>query len=67
MILGTTIQNKLKPYFDNYFDFDIRYLDRWVKQYPNLFPKFILEGNYESKFVWNKDFTDFRWEIHKIK
>lgn len=65
MILGTTIQNKLKPHFKNYFDFDIRYLDRWINNYPNLFPKFMIKGNFEAKIVWNKDFTNYRWEIHK--
>jgi hypothetical protein len=65
MILGTTIQNRLKPHFENYFDFDIRYLDRWINSYPNLFPKFMKDKKFEAKFIWNKDFTDFRWEIHK--
>lgn len=71
MVLGITIQNRLAEVVENpqnlCYDFDIRYLGRWISKYPNVFPKFIREGNFEPKFVWNDKLKEFRWEIHKTK
>lgn len=66
MILATTIQTRLeKVHGSLYPDFDIRYLQRWIKLYSSCFPKFILNGNFECKFIYNEKLQEFRWEIHK--
>ena len=67
MILATTIQDRLKPHFNNYFDFDVRYLDKWIMKYPDLFPKYMRQNKYEVKVVWINNFTEYRYEIHKIE
>lgn len=65
MILGSSIYSKLIAAGENpknlRYDFDIRYLQKWIKKYPSIFPKYILSGNYFLKFDWNKT----RWEIYK--
>jgi len=70
MILATTIQNRLLKVVESpetfCYDFDIRYLQRWVNLHPQCFPKFILKGKFEPKFIWNDKLEDFSWEIHKI-
>lgn len=65
MILGTTIQNRLDIANGSPvgFDFDIRYLDKWIRLYPNCFPKFVLNGDFTTVFNTDK----YRWEIVKGK
>ena len=65
MILLTTIQNKLEQIcgYDTIFkEFDVRYMGRWIKLYPDCFPKYVREGNFEPRFNWIK----VRWEIYKV-
>ena len=65
MILLETIKTRLKKYvsFDTiYKDFDCRYMDKWIKLYPDCFPKYILNKNYNIKFNYLK----LRYEINKI-
>jgi hypothetical protein len=64
MILANTIIDKIEKEKGSSitFDFDIRYLQRWCKEFPQCFPKFILKGNFEPIFNWAK----MRWEIYKI-
>jgi len=65
MILGTTIQNRLDIAQGSPvgFDFDIRYLGRWLIIYPECFPKFMLNENFTTVFNGNL----LRWEIIKGK
>lgn len=67
MILAETIQNRLRKVVENVqtftYDFDIRYLQRWINQYPQCFPQFIKRGNYEAYFNSDK----MRWEISNTK
>jgi len=64
MILWTTILNKLsntvKPDDDLRF-IDIRYLNKWIREYPNCFPKFVL--NEEHQIIFNPNLL--RYEFHK--
>lgn len=66
MILATTIQERLKSVCESpdtfMYDFDIRYLQRWINSFPFCFPKFILSGTYESYYNADK----MRWEIKKV-
>jgi hypothetical protein len=68
MILLSTIQKRLRnngvSSKDLRFGFDIRYPQRWFRDYPHCFPKFMLSGDYEAKFVYT---PSIRWEIHKKK
>jgi len=65
--LWDTILGKLYELGVTCFEIDIRYLDRWFKQFPEAFPKFMLKGNYTPYFNTEK----YRWEIwtgkHEIK
>jgi hypothetical protein len=65
MILADTIIKKLDTANGSPlgFDFDIRYLSRWFKLYPQCFPKYMLAGNYQPTFNWQK----MRWEIYKTR
>lgn len=65
MILATTIQYRLSKASGKCitYDFDIRYLDKWIKQFPNCFPKYILSGNFTPYFNPSK----YRWEILRGK
>jgi hypothetical protein len=69
MILATTIQDRLLKVVENpktfCYDFDIRYLERWIKLYPKCFPMFVLCGNYKTEFVYNDRIKDFRYEFKK--
>lgn len=65
MILWTTILNKLSKYVDNNtlrFECDIRYLDRWIREYPKCFPNYIHNNNYKTLFNHEK----LRYELHRI-
>lgn len=65
MILNSTILSRLQKVIGNdenlQYDYDIRYLGRWIKKYPSVFPKFMIKGNFESIFNWEL----VRWEIYK--
>lgn len=65
MILGTTIEKRLAVAHGKslYPDFDIRYLQRWIRLYKNCFPVFVLRGEFESYFNVGK----LRWELHNTK
>ena len=43
------------------YDIDIRYLGRWIKDYPEVFPKFMVKNNYTAYF----NGATYRWEIVK--
>ncbi len=63
-MLLSTIQNKIEKVHGSLsFDFDVRYLERWVRNYPNCFPKFILNGHYKTIIVWNKNGTDYKYKF----
>ena len=64
MILANTIIDKIEKVKGGSitFDFDIRYLQRWINEFPQCFPKFIIKGNFQPIFNWGK----MRWEIYKI-
>lgn len=65
MILAKTIVKRLEAVNGSLgYDFDVRYLDKWIRLYPQCFPKFILSGNFETRFVWKN--SDFRYELHKL-
>lgn len=62
-----TIQKRLtKVHGDLKHDFDVRYLSRWIKNYPQCFPKFILRGQYETIIEWNKKGTDYKYKFNKL-
>lgn len=63
MILWDTIYRKLINKGAHYYDIDVRYLSKWIRLYPEIFPKFIKCGNYDLKFNYNL----LRWELYKIK
>jgi hypothetical protein len=63
MILWSDILTELLKKGINPYDIDVRYLQKWIRLYPELFPKFIIENKYELKF--NYDFL--QWEIYEIK
>jgi hypothetical protein len=64
MILLTTITTKIqkviKPEDDIRF-LDVRYLDKWIRNYPQCFPKFVLNNEHKILFNPNK----LRYEFHK--
>jgi hypothetical protein len=64
--LWETIYNRLISKGIKSYEIDIRYLQRWIDLYPCCFPKFVLSGNFEINLVWNKDYTNFRYELSKI-
>lgn len=64
MILLTTIQNKLELHISKAtlrFEFDVRYMKRWIEEYPQCFPNFIINGNYKTIFNYEK----LRYEFHR--
>ncbi len=67
MILGNTIQDRLRKVVESIetftYDFDIRYMQKWINKHPQCFPKFMLNGNYEAYFNGDK----MRWEISNTK
>lgn len=65
MVLLTTIQKKLKGVISESqlrYEFDVRYLSKWINKYPNMFPKFVRENKYE--IIFNPEL--YRYEFHKI-
>lgn len=66
MILGDTIYKRLNKIHNSKsfrYEFDIRYLSKWIKLYPDQFPNYVIDGNYELLFNSNK----LRYEIYPIK
>lgn len=64
MILWYSILNKLESKISdsNVTKFiDIRYLDKWIKQYPECFPLFV--RNNKHKIIFNNE--KYRYEFHK--
>lgn len=61
MILWDTILDRLatEVEYDELRFIDIRYLDKWIRNYPNHFPKYMREKNFNLNF--NSDLI--RWEI----
>ena len=64
MILLETIKARLEKYVNSdtiYRDFDCRYMDKWIRLYPDCFPKYVLSNNYNINFNYLK----LRYEIQK--
>jgi hypothetical protein len=66
MILLTTILDKIekeiKPEHNLRFDFDCRFMDKWIREYPQCFPKFVKENRYN--IIFNRNLL--RYELNKI-
>lgn len=65
--LWSTIYERLLKKGVKGHEIDIRYLDRWVNEYPSCFPKCVISNSFTA--VFNQD--KYRWEIwngkHKIE
>ena len=64
MILLTTLTKRLEKITDNdkvYKEFDCRYMDKWIKLYPDCFPIYMLNNKYNITFNYLK----LRYEIQK--
>lgn len=64
MILWTTILDKIKKVIkpdDDIRFIDVRYLDKWIRNYSKCFPKFVLNNNY--KIYFNPEY--YRYELSK--
>ena len=64
MILLTTITKRLEKITGNdkvYKEFDCRYLQKWIRLYPNCFPRYMLNNKYNISFNYLK----LRYEIQK--
>lgn len=63
MILAETIQDRLTKEVGKsiVYDFDIRYLGKWLRNYPQCFPKYMLKENFTPIF----NAVKYRWEVHK--
>lgn len=48
------------------YEIDVRYLGRWIKKFPDIFPKFMHEGRYEPYAEYNKN-GEYVWRIYIIK
>jgi hypothetical protein len=66
MILSDTIIKRLEKESGKslYPHYDVRYLGKWVEEYPQCFPKYVVSGNFEVKVVWTTS-GEYRYEIHK--
>lgn len=65
MVLINTVLKKLYKIISPEvlrFEFDCRYLNRWIREYPDYFPSFVREGNYSIVFNSLK----LRYELWKI-
>lgn len=60
-ILWDNLYKKLIAVGVSYLEMDIRYLPKWIKSYPEIFPKFMRDLKYIPIFHPDK----FRWEIYK--
>lgn len=64
MILLETIRTRLKKHVSSdiiYRDFDCRYMNKWIKLYPDCFPKYMVNNKYSMTFNYLK----LRYEIQK--
>jgi hypothetical protein len=68
MILATTIQERLRLLVPTpetlVYDFDVRYLSRWIQAYPSVFPKYVRENKYKIEIVLLHG--DYRYEIRRL-
>lgn len=65
MILAATIQKRLEDLVDIKilsYQFDCRYLSRWITLYPQCFPVYMRKGNFSITF----NSVKLRYEINKI-
>ena len=65
MILLTTLTKRLEKIIGNdkvYKEFDYRYLQKWIKLYPKIFPNYVKDNKYSIVFNYQK----LRYEIYKI-
>ena len=65
MILLTTITKRLEKIIDNdkvYKRFDCRYLQKWIRLYPEIFPNYVKNNQYSIIFNYEK----LRYEINKL-
>ena len=64
MILLTTLTKKLEKIVGKntvYKEFDCRYMDKWIRLYPDCFPKYMVNNKYSMTFNYLK----LRYEIQK--
>ena len=65
MILLTTLTKRLEKITDNdkvYKEFDCRYLQKWIRLYPEIFPNYVKNNQYFIIFNYEK----LRYEINKL-
>ncbi len=65
MILLTTITKRLEKIIGNdkvYKRFDCRYLQKWIRLYPEIFPNYVKNNQYSIIFNYEK----LRYEINKL-
>lgn len=65
MILLTTLTKRLEKIIGNnkvYKEFDCRYLQKWIKLYPEIFPNYVKDNKYSIIFNYKK----LRYEINKL-
>lgn len=60
MILWDSIYNKLINLGVSSRDIDVRYLQKWIRLYPEIFPKFMFK-----KYTIYFNNERLRWEIYK--
>lgn len=67
--LWETIYNKIEKAHGKSicFDIDVRYLDKWLTQYPQCFPKFMLEKNFTVFFNGDLLRYEIKKGIHKVE
>jgi len=65
MILLTTLTKKLEKIVGKntvYKEFDCRYLQKWIRLYPEIFPNYVKNNKYFITFNYEK----LRYEINKL-
>lgn len=65
MILLTTLTKKLEKIIGKntiYKEFDCRYLQKWIRLYPEIFPNYVKNNKYSITFNYEK----LRYEINKV-
>lgn len=66
MVLWTTILDKIKKVIKSDDDIrfiDIRYLQKWISNYSDCFPSFVLKNQHQILFNSYK----LRYEFHRTK
>lgn len=61
MVLWDDIYTSLIKQGVSGYDIDVRYLGKWIKEFPNLFPIFVISGNYRIHFDWEQ----LKWYIYE--